>query len=136
MTGRKKRGVTLAEIKRSWPPAVNVEDSALAFGMSRASAYQAIADGTFPVATIRVNRRIRVLTADLVRVLEGSGQAARSAWTQQRRAPARAPGTLIINHDPPLTRRRSLDIKLHGRRAVRDHPAHRGAPARRVRLRG
>jgi hypothetical protein len=79
MRDRKTRGVTLAEIKKSWPPAVNVEDGALAFGMSRASAYQAIADGTFPVATVRVNRRIKVLTADLVRVLEGGADRAASA---------------------------------------------------------
>jgi hypothetical protein len=74
-----KRSVTLAGV-RKWPPTCSVEDSAVALGCSRATAYAAIAEGTFPVATIRVNRRLRVLTADLLRVLEGQGShAAKSA---------------------------------------------------------
>jgi hypothetical protein len=72
MSPRKSRGVTLAEIKRSWPPTCDVEDSARALGVSRASAYQSIADGTYPVEVVRVNRRMRVLTHSLVAVLEGS----------------------------------------------------------------
>jgi Helix-turn-helix domain len=71
-----RTGLTLAQIKR-WPPTVPVEDGARALGVSRSAAYAAIAAGEFPVATIRVSRRLRVLTADLVRVLEGhGGQAA------------------------------------------------------------
>lgn len=66
--------LTLAQV-RKLPAAIDVATAACALGVSRASAYQAIADGEFPVATIRVNRRLRVLTADLIRVLEG-GQAA------------------------------------------------------------
>ena len=69
--------LTLAQIRR-WPPTVPVEDAARALGTSRSTAYEAISSGTFPVQTIRVSRRIRVLTADLLRVLEGS-QAAKSA---------------------------------------------------------
>ena len=71
MAARENRGPTLAQIRR-WPPAVNVEDAATAVGCSRSSAYTAIASGTFPVKTITVGRRIRVLTADLIKVLEGS----------------------------------------------------------------
>jgi predicted DNA-binding transcriptional regulator AlpA len=70
-----RKPLTLAEVRR-WPPTVDVSLSAEALGVSRASAYQSIAEGTFPVAVIRVNRRMRVLTADLVRVLEGSGSRA------------------------------------------------------------
>jgi hypothetical protein len=66
---------TLAQVKR-WPATVPVEQAAAALGSGRATAYQAIADGTFPVATIRVRRRVRVLTADLVKVLEGSKEPA------------------------------------------------------------
>jgi hypothetical protein len=62
---------------RKWPATVSVEEGALALGSSKSTAYQAIAAGEFPVATIRVRRRLRVLTADLIRVLEG--EAARSA---------------------------------------------------------
>ena len=47
MTARKNRGVTLAAIQRSWPPAVNVEHGARAH-VSRATAYASIGDGTFP----------------------------------------------------------------------------------------
>jgi Helix-turn-helix domain len=79
MAAPKNRGVTLAEIRR-WPAAIDVTQAAAALNISRASAYAAIADGEFPVATIRVNRRLRVLTADLLRVLEGgSGHQAASA---------------------------------------------------------
>jgi predicted DNA-binding transcriptional regulator AlpA len=73
-----KRSLTLAQV-RKWTPTVPVEDGAYALGISRSSAYQAIAAGEFPVATIRVGRRLRVLTADLVRVLEGSGDRAGAA---------------------------------------------------------
>jgi hypothetical protein len=69
------RSLTLAQIKR-WPPTVRVEDGARALGCSRSTAYAAIAAGEFPVATIRINRRLRVLTADLLRVLEGGRPAA------------------------------------------------------------
>lgn len=72
MTATKNRGVPLAEVRR-WPAAVRVEDGARALGISRASAYQAIADGTFPAKTIRVNRTLRVLTASLIEVLDPSG---------------------------------------------------------------
>jgi hypothetical protein len=68
-------GPTLREI-RKWPPTVAVETSAPPLGISRSGAYEAIRTGKFPVKTIRVGHRIRVLTADLIRVLEGDGDAA------------------------------------------------------------
>ncbi|MGH3218976.1 MAG: helix-turn-helix domain-containing protein [Streptosporangiaceae bacterium] len=69
-TQSSRRGATLREV-RSWPATVDVEDAARALGISRASAYNAIAIGDFPGETIRVNRRLRVLTASLIEVLEG-----------------------------------------------------------------
>ena len=75
MAARKKRGVTLAEIRR-WPAAVDVTQGAQAYGISRASAYQAIADGTFPAQVIRVNRRMKVITASIIASLEGDGDHA------------------------------------------------------------
>ncbi len=79
MAAGEQYGMTLAQV-RKLPAAIDVSIAARAFGISRASAYQSISDGTFPVATIRVNRRLKVLTADLLRVLEGSsGGGAASA---------------------------------------------------------
>ena len=64
------RGLTLAQIRR-WPPTCEVSAAAEALGFSRSTSYEAIKTGKFPVKTITVGRRIRVLTADLIRVLEG-----------------------------------------------------------------
>lgn len=69
------QALTLAQV-RKLPAAVDVAVAARAFGISRASAYQSISEGTFPVPVIRVNRRMKVLTADLMRVLEGSSRPA------------------------------------------------------------
>jgi hypothetical protein len=68
-TAASRPGLTLAQVRR-WPPTVDVTEAARALGISRSSAYTAIASGDFPVATIRVSRRLRVLTASLIRVLE------------------------------------------------------------------
>lgn len=66
---------TLAEIKRSWPPTVDVTAGALALGVSRAGLYEAIRTNRCPVATIKVGHRTKLLTADLIRVLEDSKAA-------------------------------------------------------------
>lgn len=66
----KAKAPTLAQIKTSWPPTVDVTVGAVPLGVSRSSAYEAIRTGTFPVKTITVGRRIKILTADLIRVLE------------------------------------------------------------------
>ena len=68
------RGLTLAQI-RQWPPTVPVPRGAQALGVSRSNAYEAIRRGDFPVKTITIGRRIVVLTADLIRVLEGGERA-------------------------------------------------------------
>jgi hypothetical protein len=64
------RSLTLAQV-RKWPPTVSVESAAAALGTSRATLYAAIAEGASPVAYVKVRRTIKVLTADLLRVLEG-----------------------------------------------------------------
>jgi hypothetical protein len=69
---------TLEQI-RTWPPAVDILDAALALGVSRSGLYQAIAGGTCPVQTITVGRRRKALTHSLIAVLEGRDTAARSA---------------------------------------------------------
>ena len=71
-TQSSRRGATLREV-RGWPAAVDVEDAARALGISRSSAYEAIANDEFPAATIRVNRRLRVLTHSLISVLKAGG---------------------------------------------------------------
>ena len=72
------KSLTLADVRR-WPPAVNVEQAALALGVSRASLYQAIAEDRCPVATITVGHRRKVLTHSLLEVLEGGADRAASA---------------------------------------------------------
>jgi predicted DNA-binding transcriptional regulator AlpA len=63
---------TLEEI-RTWPATVTVEVAASALGMSRAAAYRRAAEGNFPARVIRLGpRRIVVVTADLLKVLEAA----------------------------------------------------------------
>ncbi|MGH3248191.1 MAG: helix-turn-helix domain-containing protein [Trebonia sp.] len=62
---------TLAEIK-TWPPTVDVPTAALALGVSRSTLYEAVRSGRCPVEFVMVGRRTRILTAALVRTLEGS----------------------------------------------------------------
>lgn len=69
---------TLDEI-RTWEPAVSVTRAAPAVGRSRAGLYQAIRDGECPVETIVVGKTIKVLTASLIRVLEGREHQRKSA---------------------------------------------------------
>lgn len=65
---------TLEEIRR-WPPTVNVELSAWAFGVSRAHAYEAIRTGTYPARTLRVGNRIVVVTTSILAAIDGAGPA-------------------------------------------------------------
>jgi len=50
-------------------PTLTVREAANALGVSGATAYRSIQDGTFPVATVRVGSRVAVCTSDLRRVL-------------------------------------------------------------------
>ena len=61
--------MSLAEL-RTLPPAVNVETAAAALGVSRAAAYDAIARDEFPARVIYVGRRIKVVTASLIDLLD------------------------------------------------------------------
>jgi hypothetical protein len=69
-----RRGPTLAQI-RQWPATTDVGTAGSALGYGRSASYEAVRTGRFPVKTIRVGHRIRVLTADLLRVLEGGDHA-------------------------------------------------------------
>jgi predicted DNA-binding transcriptional regulator AlpA len=75
VTARGAAAPTLAQLKKK-PPTLSVDESAPFIGVSRSTAYEAIRLGTFPVRTIRVSRRIRVITASLIAVLE-DGEAVR-----------------------------------------------------------
>lgn len=68
------RRLTLAEV-RKLPATVDVETAAAALGVSKSTAYESIRCGTFPVKVITVSRRKVVITATLVALLEGSGDA-------------------------------------------------------------
>jgi len=71
MTARKV-APTLAEIKSSWPATVNVPDANRAGGWSDSHGYDLIGRGEYPFKVLRVGGRIRVLTASIIRVLEGA----------------------------------------------------------------
>jgi hypothetical protein len=69
------RRLTLREV-RKLPATVDVGTAASALGIGRSTLYEAIRLGESPVKVIEVRRRVVVLTADLLRVLEGgSGDA-------------------------------------------------------------
>ena len=59
---------TLDEI-RAWPATVSVPRGALAFGLSRSHAYDAISRDEFPARVIKVGGRLRVVTASILSVL-------------------------------------------------------------------
>ena len=69
------RRLTLREV-RKLPATVDVATAASALGIGRSTLYEAIRLGESPVKTIEVRRRVVVLTADLLRVLEGGGDGA------------------------------------------------------------
>lgn len=66
---------TLIEIKAKWPPTVDVPTAALALGVSRSALYEAVRSGRCPVEFVTVGCRTRILTAGLIRTLEGTAGA-------------------------------------------------------------
>jgi hypothetical protein len=71
--------VNLEEFK-ALPPTLPAEQAFKLLGCGRTSGYQQIRDGRLPVRVLRLGRRIRVPTADLLKVLgvdvdEGGGDA-------------------------------------------------------------
>jgi hypothetical protein len=61
---------TLAEV-RKWPATCAVRDAARAMGCSGSQLYALIARGEAPVRVLSFGRRHSVVTASLVRLLEG-----------------------------------------------------------------
>jgi hypothetical protein len=72
------RRMTLAQV-RKLPATVDVGTAASALGVGRSTLYEAIRLGESPVKVLTVQRRVVVLTADLLRVLEGGGEGAPAA---------------------------------------------------------
>ncbi|MEU8968062.1 DNA-binding protein [Streptomyces monashensis] len=62
---------TLDEI-RSWPATVSVPQAAKAMGISKTHLHALIKRGESPVKTLPLGTRHRVVTAALVRLLEGA----------------------------------------------------------------
>lgn len=62
---------TLDEI-RSWPATVSVPMAAKAMGISKTHLHALIKNGECPVKTLPLGGRHRVITAALVRLLEGA----------------------------------------------------------------
>lgn len=60
---------TLDDI-RQWPVTVDVVIAAAAFGIGRTHAYELVKRNEFPVRVIRIGRRLRVVTADLLALVE------------------------------------------------------------------
>jgi hypothetical protein len=61
---------TLAEI-RDWPATVSVATAAPAIGISKSFFHELITRNEEPCRVLKVGKRCRVITADLVRLLEG-----------------------------------------------------------------
>lgn len=60
---------------RQWPASVPLVMAARAFGLGRTAAYELALAGTFPARVIKVGRRYRVATEDILAKL-GAGQSA------------------------------------------------------------
>ena len=60
---------TLAEV-RTWPATVDISAAARALGVSRSHAYALAERGEFPATVLPVGRRLRVVTASLIAILE------------------------------------------------------------------
>ena len=58
-------------IRATWDGTGSVEDASRALGFSRAKGYDLVRRGEFPCRVLRIGRGTRVVTASLLRVLEG-----------------------------------------------------------------
>lgn len=70
MSSRTLNGRTLDEIKTGLA-VTSVEQASLDFGFSRSHGFDLVRRGEFPARVIKAGRRYVVVTASLVRVLEG-----------------------------------------------------------------
>lgn len=66
---------TLDDIKR-WPATVDVVQAGRAVGLGRNGAYEAVRQGRFPVRVLKIGSRMRVVTAELVALLDASADPA------------------------------------------------------------
>ncbi|WDT90781.1 DNA-binding protein [Streptomyces sp. SCSIO-PteL053] len=62
---------TLDDI-RTWPATISVPEAATAIGISKSHLHALIKRGDSPVRTLSFGARHRVITADLVRLLEAA----------------------------------------------------------------
>ncbi|MER6601820.1 DNA-binding protein [Streptomyces parvus] len=62
---------TLDDI-RAWPATISVPEAATAIGISKSHLHALIKRGDSPVRTLSFGARHRVITADLVRLLEAA----------------------------------------------------------------
>lgn len=61
--------LTIADLQKL-PPTIDVVTAGRAFGINRDTAYKLARSGAFPCEVIQAGRRYRVVTADLLRVLQ------------------------------------------------------------------
>lgn len=59
---------TLEEV-RQWPATVGIPAASVALGISRSHGYELAARDEFPARTIRAGGSVRVITADLIKLL-------------------------------------------------------------------
>lgn len=71
---RRRTTLTLAQV-RKLPAACRVEDAAAVLGIGRATAYDLITAGKFPVRVIPVGRQMKVVTSALIALLEAGDPA-------------------------------------------------------------
>lgn len=68
LTATPARGMTRDELLQL-PVSVDIETAGRALGIGRANSYRLAAAGEFPVPVLRIGRRMRIVTADLHRLL-------------------------------------------------------------------
>lgn len=66
---------TIDEI-RQWPATIDVETAGTAFGIGRTHAYYLAKRNQFPVRVVKIGRLYRVVTAELLALLEVAGREA------------------------------------------------------------
>ena len=63
--------VSLEQIRRDPPPTLDVPVAGRLLGISRSHAYESVRRGQFPARVLQVGGCYRVVTASLLRVLDG-----------------------------------------------------------------
>lgn len=89
---------TLDEL-RLWPPTCDPPAASAALGISRSYGYELIKRGEFPVRTLQVGGKTRVLTADLMRVLGISPTSNDNAPDMSEAGPARPAAATVAPKD-------------------------------------